>query len=489
MSSLRPRAFRAAPAPREKAARVRSNLEVNPFGHTVRRRYRAMAGAIVGVILAGSILWNLVAPHPDPQVTAMQRRGYPTTLAGLDAWYPAVPPVENAALIYTNAFAHLTNSTGKVTNFISRPWLPFFGRPLAAPYREEVVSILAANQEALRLLQSVPAAARSRYPLDLTEGYTLGLPHLVQSRTAVFLLASQGLLQAGDGNAEAAAASFLAAGRVAESLAEEPLIVSQCVRCREWEALLQRLERAVSLARFTDGQLAALQAQVQLAERPQAVLRSWVAEWVSAEVAFHDPRMWDSAFRGSAGLLPRSRGFHVADLPPWGRAGCRTFLQVIGLQERDRVFCSNYLACRVAAMELPYPARFAALQRLASVTNSPGRAGPFSQLILTVLPRFDPHDAEHAARVRVAAVALGLERFRLAHGGALPDSLGDLRLPGLESPLLDPFDGQPLRYRRRGADYVVYSVGSDLKDDGGANWESNYLKTPSDIGFVSLRSF
>jgi len=33
---------------------------------------------------------------------------------------------------------------------------------------------------------------------------------------------------------------------------------------------------------------------------------------------------------------------------------------------------------------------------------------------------------------------------------------------------LDPFDGQPLRYRKQGDGYVLYSIGSDLNDDSGA---------------------
>jgi hypothetical protein len=31
----------------------------------------------------------------------------------------------------------------------------------------------------------------------------------------------------------------------------------------------------------------------------------------------------------------------------------------------------------------------------------------------------------------------------------------------------DPFDGQPLRYRPQGHGYMLYSIGPDLKDDGG----------------------
>ncbi len=67
---------------------------------------------------------------------------------------------------------------------------------------------------------------------------------------------------------------------------------------------------------------------------------------------------------------------------------------------------------------------------------------------------------------RCAATALSVERYRLAKGD-LPDRLEDL-VPGfLQSVPLDPFDGQRLRYQRREAGYVVYSVGLDLADNQG----------------------
>ncbi|HLJ57486.1 MAG TPA: hypothetical protein VKT77_20780 [Chthonomonadaceae bacterium] len=35
------------------------------------------------------------------------------------------------------------------------------------------------------------------------------------------------------------------------------------------------------------------------------------------------------------------------------------------------------------------------------------------------------------------------------------------------TPPHDPFTSQPLHYRRDGQGFVLYSVGQDLKDDGG----------------------
>jgi hypothetical protein len=55
-----------------------------------------------------------------------------------------------------------------------------------------------------------------------------------------------------------------------------------------------------------------------------------------------------------------------------------------------------------------------------------------------------------------------------------PERLGEL-VPGfLPAVPIDPFDGQPLRDRREGDGWVLWSVGKDLKDDGAGYHEFKY---------------
>ena len=51
----------------------------------------------------------------------------------------------------------------------------------------------------------------------------------------------------------------------------------------------------------------------------------------------------------------------------------------------------------------------------------------------------------------------------------MPDTerLEELVPQFLPSVPLDPYDGQPLRYKRLPAGFVVYSIGADGRDDGG----------------------
>ena len=54
----------------------------------------------------------------------------------------------------------------------------------------------------------------------------------------------------------------------------------------------------------------------------------------------------------------------------------------------------------------------------------------------------------------------------------------------LKSVPADPYDGQPLRFKRHGSGFVIYSIGSDDHDDEGAERDSVKPNTPYDIPFI-----
>jgi serine/threonine protein kinase len=72
----------------------------------------------------------------------------------------------------------------------------------------------------------------------------------------------------------------------------------------------------------------------------------------------------------------------------------------------------------------------------------------------------------HLALCRSAATALAVERCRLAHK-EWPSDLAALVPLYLKDVPIDPFDGQPLRYRRTFDGVVIYSVAEDCVDNQG----------------------
>jgi hypothetical protein len=88
--------------------------------------------------------------------------------------------------------------------------------------------------------------------------------------------------------------------------------------------------------------------------------------------------------------------------------------------------------------------------------------------------------------MRTARAALALERHRLLNG-KLPESLDMLVPDHLPAIPADPFDGQPLRYGQLEPQIVIYSIGSDRQDDGGACRHSPAKPPGRDITFRLLR--
>jgi len=69
---------------------------------------------------------------------------------------------------------------------------------------------------------------------------------------------------------------------------------------------------------------------------------------------------------------------------------------------------------------------------------------------------------------QMTITAIALARFRSAES-RYPDQLSDLVPAYLAAIPVDSADGHPLRYRREGIGFVLYSVGENLKDDGGTS--------------------
>jgi hypothetical protein len=70
---------------------------------------------------------------------------------------------------------------------------------------------------------------------------------------------------------------------------------------------------------------------------------------------------------------------------------------------------------------------------------------------------------------RMLGLANAIERYRLGTG-VLPESLDVLVSGHLSALPIDPYDGQPIRYRREGEGYVLYCLGVNLADDGGVEY-------------------
>jgi hypothetical protein len=105
-----------------------------------------------------------------------------------------------------------------------------------------------------------------------------------------------------------------------------------------------------------------------------------------------------------------------------------------------------------------------------AVEQEVGRWSVYNRVACVVIPNTAkalPVTARNHNLLQQARVVCALVRYRRA-SGAYPDSLASLVPRYFEKPPLDVMTGQPLKYRRlEGGQFTLYSVGWDVKDDGG----------------------
>jgi hypothetical protein len=449
--SVRPLSGRGHRFDRDRSVKnVVKSRRVSLWVRRLRENRATTIAAMFFLGLIATITWNLCRLPRDARLDAIRQKGYPVTLSELNSWYPAVPVSENNAPIYERVFALPGfREAGYIT------W-PGTGRALTARERDELREVVVSNRVALAMLHSAQASNRSRYSRDLSQILSANLNPTNWNHFAVLqgvrLLIAEALLHAANGDSDQVVQSFKAAGVLADSMEQEPLLLAQVIRLGSWNMMVPRVEQALALTPMTEEQLASLQAMLAAAERPQALLRGLAGDRAIGIAAFAHP----------VNALANSR-------PQNSVTECLKNDLVVGLSktagifERDRTFYLETIGKAVDAASLPFPERLT----LGQQTLTGGAAPRFSSISPMVLPRTSSIFAEEAnlvARLRAAQVALALERLRCRHDGRLPASLEELTPDFCKALPVDPFDGQPLRLEVLDSGYAIFTSGTDPGD-------------------------
>jgi hypothetical protein len=136
----------------------------------------------------------------------------------------------------------------------------------------------------------------------------------------------------------------------------------------------------------------------------------------------------------------------------------------------------------VASKDLPPPEQAAAEKAVIAEVRGVADRAFLVKLLFPAMEKVSEACRREQAQLRCMIVALAAERYRQKHGD-WPESLGKLVPEMLSAIPLDPFDGEPLRYKRLGHGVVVYSVGVDGVDNGGALDGENPIRPGADLGY------
>ncbi|HEX5446662.1 MAG TPA: hypothetical protein VFW87_22780 [Pirellulales bacterium] len=443
-------------------------LELNVNRRRLKPGVVLLAAVLLLILLflaALAVGWLLAKQRVRAEIERIRAAGEPVSPEDLEAFYFRPPADRDATQLWLDAIEPFAGpqfvAAKKDIPIVGETAeeLPSAGEPW--PRQPAVESFLAEYGESLELMhRAAQLGGAARYPIAFADGYQMTLDHLQRLREGARLLLLESEIAARHGDAPAAADAIQAMFAAAHSLKNEPTLVSQLVRLALDGMARDQLQRRLSDSHFTDDRLAAIDRQLAMCDYEAAFHRAMLATRVESFTFFSDP-----ASLGTQAPSAASAVFRPGDQAVYLRL-MRKLIEAFQI--------GSDLSGSMSDVE----------REVAELGRTP-LAHLRCPLSLLALPAMQPcADALNrgAAYRDSARVAVAVERFRLRH--AEPPKTLDALIPEfLPEVPLDPFDGQPLRYRLDAGEYAVYSLGADLIDQGGQADDSPQPGMPPDLVF------
>ena len=446
----------------------------------MRQRMLSSALAVVCFVI-GYLFWHfyrLPFVELEKELQAIKADGEPMRFE--DIVLP-VPSSQNAAVIYQQAINALPNLSWNGLETLDA--FRFGHRVDEASVR----NILKRCQKSLALVKKASRYPHSRWVKWQPCPYSIELRHPSGLRQLLRYLEAEALLFLQEGNVDEALNNCLTAIRIAEHLWEEPVAAHAVYALASFRSAARIVQRVQGSKGIPPEWVTRLMRLISRWDGDEALIR-----WLQMERVMHiqffdwlraspkDARefalMWSEdccIYPGGniAGWMqPISRQLAINEL-----ILLRFDRRLLEIARRGEPYDWNEFklldekAIRTKAFgftfERPKFLRGFAFRPFAMAGEMLISSGFKSERNLPELARSFEVIAETKALQRLlqAALALSLYRHEI---GSYPVALADLVPRCLPEVPKDPFDGKPVRYRRKGKGFKLWSVGSNLKDDG-----------------------
>jgi hypothetical protein len=418
-----------------------------------------LAGVLFLVALIAFFIWRWeLRQNINSQIAAIKAEGLPLNWDDLAKWPAVIPDSENVAFVYLDAIDRLDPGPAPNADTIYS-----LGQPLSAKERAQFEWAVSTNLSALEMLDQVSNASSCRYPVNYQDGANAQLPHLAGLKEMAVLLAYDAVLKTEVSNTRAASQDIQSSLKLSQSLNNEPFLISQFASAAILNISCDSLQGVLAHSPLSEEQLSQLESQFYLVEATNRFLTGMIGERALYNEYI---RLAQDDIRKMIQIANKSSSADDQTEVPRRNPGMGW--RLIGFWERDRNFYLNGMATNIYFIQQGPPASLNLLDVNDQISQR-ARKGfyIFSAMMLPVMSTTVKRDASNRANLRVAIAALAVERWRLAHHDALPDSLNELVPAFLPSVLLDPFNGKPLIYKKLEKGYCIYSVGPNQRDDGG----------------------
>ncbi len=370
----------------------------------------------------------------------------------VEALVPDCPDADNAAPLWKAAEA-LLQADVKDKGLLGRVMDDFFsGRPLDDETRRGLTQQVERGRRALDLLAEASTKPCFRSFDWSRPAYEMTFRDIVDFMIAARLLAGEAVLRADGGDIPGALERCRVGLRASRRFLDEPVLLRGLVAMATTKIALIAAER-VFAGREVD----------------PAVTAAWMEEL--------NPEVWRKSF---ARVIPGERAFGFEtglalirgntapmDPPRGARFTDRIWIWIIRPLLKSQVLrLQNAYDGLAKIAGWPFYQQRDGLAEIREQLKAGSRAG---WLIGTLLPDYEAPFMKQAsleALMLVAKAGLACRLYR-NKTGRFPETLEALVPEYLAQSPIDPFTGKPLVYRLSADDLLIYSLGSNQKDDGG----------------------
>lgn len=380
---------------------------------------------------------------------------------------------------------------GKTTDL--REWQNYY-REVAAKTNEfpvaptpqspaaDVLLALSKYDSDIEEIRKASALPYSRFPLNYNTNhpFEILLPHLAALKRCSQVLELRASAELENNQNDKALDDVKLMFRLADSIQNEPFLISHLVRIALTSITLQPIWEGLVKHKWSDAQLAELDHELaplnflndygftMRNERAGAILE---IDSMRRHRDYKEAEMFFSTMRGFADENEPSIQYSAPSKIS-GFLSCPVGLYLMPdgwYFENELTVAEMHRQCFLQMIDTNLQV---ALPKIRNDANEYFRKldiGPWNMIALTFsdLSGSDRKFAYGQNSINMARVACALERYRLAHG-EYPETLGALPPQFIAQIPHDIIGGQPLHYRRTdGGKCLLYSIGWNETDDGG----------------------
>ncbi len=423
-----------------------------PLWRRILRGMGITAAVLIAVVVLVWSIWNYTATKSlRNELARIRAAGEPLTFKELKEGLPEIDEKENAGRYYAAALElQICSSISSAYDDLREKYLIASESQKDKAILDKVGEALEANREVLELLDRAANMPQHDWDSRIEYGMAACMRRLGPIRILAKMLSMRCKYLIIKGDPDGAVNSIISALKMAGSQKRQPILVVYLVRKSCVALACSDVRYVLENSRPSEAVLTKLQQILLEHDLPQALVRVMMAERVYANSLMINVMPDDIKQQLRAdGSMANLQGRWPVNI---GRSPF-TKQMAVGYLHNIAEF--------IEVVRKPWPGIYHASKKYASRDKS-----LFGRLSAPALARTVVIHGRYLALVRWARAAIAVHRYQ-RDNGKVPDTLQDLVPKYINAVPQDPFSGREMLYKHDQDGYVIYSVGDNLKDDGG----------------------